>query len=85
MLFMVEGRAKGAPTPEMMALIPEETARGKELDAQGVRRHFFMAADQTAGWQVLEVASRDELEQVLASFPLRPYFDEKVTEIVLPG
>ena len=84
MRFIVEGRLAAAPTPELYALIPAETARGKELQAQGVRLHLFIAADMSAGWQVFDVQSRDELDAVLASFPLHPYVTETVTELAEP-
>ena len=84
MRFLVESRLKGAPPPDFMELIPKETARGKELDAQGVRLHLFFAADQSAGWQVFNVASRDELDRALASFPLHPYLTHTVTQLGEP-
>jgi muconolactone delta-isomerase len=82
--FMVEVQLAAAPTQEILELVPSETARGRELDAQGVRLHFFRAADQSKGWQVFEIASREELDDVLASFPLHPYLTEKVMRLSDP-
>jgi muconolactone delta-isomerase len=84
MRFLVETRLAGAPTPEMLALIPAETARGEELDAQGVRLHFFVAADMSGGWQVFEVDSRADLDRALESLPLNAYVTHKVTELGPP-
>ena len=81
MLFMVESRFAAAPTPEILALLPAEQARGRELDAQGVRRHLFVAADNSASWQVFEVQSREDLDPVLASYPFHSYMSENVTEL----
>lgn len=81
MRFLVESRLTVAPTPELIALLPAESARGRELDAHGVRLHLFVAADQSAGWQVFEVPSRAELDRVLASFPLHPYLSETITQL----
>ena len=85
MLFMVEGQLAVAPTPEILALIPQESARGRELEAQGLRLHVFVAADQSGAWQVFEVDSREQLDELLASFPLQPYVTEKVTQLAEPA
>jgi muconolactone delta-isomerase len=81
MLLMVESRFAVAPTPDILALLPAEQARGRELDAQGVRRHLFVAADNSASWQVFDVGSRDDLDPLLASYPFHPYMSESVTEL----
>jgi muconolactone delta-isomerase len=84
MRFLVESTFGATPTGEMLALIPAETARGKELDAQGVRECLYMAADQSRAWQVFNTASVDALEAVLASFPLHPYLAHTITPLVDP-
>jgi len=81
MLFMVESRFAAAPTPDILALLPAEQARGRELDAQGVRRHLFVAADNSASWQVFDVESREDLDPLMASYPFHPYMSENVTEL----
>lgn len=84
MRFLVETTFSQAPTPEALALIPAETARGKELDAQGVRDRLYMAADQSRAWQVFDVASAEALEAVLASFPLHAYLSHTITPLADP-
>ena len=42
--FMVEGMLRGPHTPETLALIPAEVARGEELDRLGVRAGLYLAA-----------------------------------------
>lgn len=81
MRFLVESHPAQAPTPDVFALLPAETARGKELDAQGVRLHLLVAADRSAAWQVFQVDSREELEQVMSSFPLHSYGVHTVTQL----
>jgi muconolactone delta-isomerase len=78
---MVESRFIAAPTPEVLALLPDEQARGRELDAAGVRRHLFVAADNSASWQVYELASREEVNRVVESFPFHPYMTETITDL----
>ena len=81
MRFIVESRFAQAPTAEILALLPAEQSRGREPDAQGVRRHLFVAADNSASWQVFELGSREELDRAVASFPFHPYVTEKITEL----
>jgi muconolactone delta-isomerase len=85
MRFFVESHFAVAPTPEILALIPAETARGLELDAQGTRLHLFVAADLSAAWQIFETDSRSDMEQVMASFALHPYMAETVTQLADPA
>lgn len=73
MLFLVEQHLKVVPTPDILALIPSETARDQALDAAGVRLHLFIAADQSQAWQIYRAASLADLHEILATFPLYPY------------
>ena len=70
MRFMVEGTPSGAFTADLMALLPAESARGRELDAQGIRTAFYLAADMSNTWQVFTAATQEDVQQVLESFPL---------------
>jgi muconolactone delta-isomerase len=81
MRFLVESRFKGVPTPDALALVPAESARGQELDTQGIREKLYLAADQSRAWQVFRAASPAELQAVLESFPLHPYLAITVTPL----
>lgn len=81
MRFLVEMSLKVQPAPAIMALIPAETARGLELDAQGVREHLFLAADNSRGWQVFRADSRDGVESVVQSFPFAQYSTITITAL----
>jgi muconolactone delta-isomerase len=81
MHVMVESRFAVAPTPDILEVVPAEQARGRELDAQGIRQALFIASDPAASWQVFDVASREELDRALASLPLHPYVVETVTQL----
>lgn len=85
MRFIVYSTFNRAPTPEILALYPQESARGAELDAAGVREAFYVAADNSGAWQVLRAATRDQLDAVLASFPLHPYLAHTVTQLAEPA
>jgi len=56
MQFMVEGTLKHAHAVETRSLIPAEVARGNEVQAQGLRKMIYVAADFPAAWQVYQVA-----------------------------
>jgi muconolactone delta-isomerase len=81
MTFLVESQFKVMPTPDILALLPAESARGAELDAEGVRLHLFVAADQSKAWQIYRADSLDHLHQILASFPLHPYVATTITPL----
>lgn len=81
MCFPVAMARKVQPTPAIMALIPAETARGLELDAQDVREHLFLAADNSRGWQVFQADSRDGVESVVQSFSFAPYSTITITAL----
>jgi len=81
MRFMVESSLKQAPTPEILALIPAETARGKELDAQGIRVKLYVAANQSRVWQVFQSDSQSAVQTALASLPLQPYGNTTITPL----
>ncbi len=81
MRFLVEMGMKVQPTPEIMALLPDETARGLELDSQGIREHLFLAADNSRAWQVFRAESLDEMKAIVESFPMAPYSAVTITAL----
>ncbi len=81
MKYMVEGTFKEAPTPELMGLIPAEIARGNALQSDGLRVANYVAADLSKSWQVFDTASEAELREALATLPLSPYADYRVTPL----
>ncbi len=81
MRFMIETRFKQAPTDEMLALLPAESARGAELDLQGTRLALFVAADLSVAWQVLQADSLDDLQKVLETFPTYPFVINTITQL----
>lgn len=49
MRFLVESTFAQVPTRELLALLPQETARGLELDAAGIRKALNLSVDQSRG------------------------------------
>jgi muconolactone delta-isomerase len=80
MQFLVESKFSQALTDEMLALIPAETARGKELDAEGSRLALYLAADLSAGWQIYQADSLAAVQEMVDSFPLTRF----VTTTIIP-
>jgi muconolactone delta-isomerase len=81
MRFFVENTFKQAPTPEVLALIPAEIARGKELDAQGIREKLYVAADQSRAWQVFVAETEEEVRAALETLPLHSYANVVITPL----
>ena len=80
MQFLVEIKFNQALTDEMIALLPAETARGKELDAAGSRLALYLAADMSAAWQVYQAESLAEVQEMVDSFPLTRF----ITATIIP-
>jgi len=81
MKFLIETSFKGIPTPDALALLPVETARGMELDAQGVRQWLLIAADQSKAWQLIKADSLEAARDIATSFPLHPYMNTMITPV----
>ena len=84
MRFLVEMSLNVVPTPEIMALLPAEIARGMELDAAGIRESLYVAADNSRAWQVLQADSRTAADAIIATYPMAPYSTIMVTELAPP-
>ena len=84
MRFLVESGLNVQPTPEIMALLPAESARGVELDEQGLREHLYLAADMKRAWQIYRADSAEAVETLLQSFPLAPYTASTITALAEP-
>ena len=64
-----------------MALIPAEIARGKELDAQGIRLELYVAADQSAAWQIYQGNTQADVRKAIESLPLHPFVATTITPL----
>jgi muconolactone delta-isomerase len=81
MRYLVTSTFNQAPTDAMMALIPAEIARGKELDAQGIRLKLYVAADQSSAWQIYQGASEADVQKAIESLPLHPFVATTITPL----
>jgi muconolactone D-isomerase len=84
MLFMVEMEVR--LPPDMAADVAEDLkAREREV-AQRIQRdgkwpHLWRVAGRYANVSIFDVASPDELHDLLSSLPLFPYIDARVTPL----
>jgi len=81
MRFFVETKFTHALTDGILALIPAEIARGRELDAQGLRLQLLVAADRSGAWQVYRADSLATVQQAIESLPLHPFVTSTITPL----
>jgi hypothetical protein len=58
MQFTVESRFVSGPAQGILAMLPAEQARRRELDALGLRLHLFLAADNSGSRQMFKLDTR---------------------------
>ena len=84
MLFKVEMVVRlpvDMPVDQADALKKTERELAQELQRSGKWRHLWRIAGQYANVSIFDVASVDELHQLLTSLPLFPYMDIDVTAL----
>ena len=68
--------------PEVRSdLVARERDRAIELQERGVWPHLWRIAGEYANLSIFDVASNDELHEVLSSLPLFPYMKVHVTPL----
>lgn len=84
MLFKVEMVVRlpvDMPVAQADALKKTERELAQTLQRSGKWRHLWRIAGQYANVSIFDVASVDELHQLLTSLPLFPYMDIDVTAL----
>ena len=81
MKYLVTSKLNQPPTDSIIALIPAEIARGKELDAQGIRLKLYVAADQSGAWQVYQGDTEADVRKAIESLPLHPFVTTTITPL----
>lgn len=66
---------------ERARLLADERTLALELQHAGVWRHLWRIVGRYANISIFDVASNDELHQLLSSLPLYPYMDIDVTPL----
>lgn len=85
MRFMLTATWKQPPNEQVMALIPAEEARVKELEALGIHESLYLAADQSTMWGIWNCASMDELRATLETLPLYGYLNIDASPLAEQG
>ena len=81
MRFMLTFTWKKPPDAEVMAAMPAEQARVKELVEQGIAESQELAADQSTLWAVWNCASEDEVQEVLGTLPMHNFQNVDVSQL----
>ena len=84
MLFMVEMEVRlppAMPVEEADALRAREREVAQGLQRDGRWRHLWRVAGRYANVSVFDVASPDELHELVSGLPLFPYMDVRVTPL----
>ncbi|MBV7334780.1 muconolactone Delta-isomerase family protein [Chloroflexi bacterium TSY] len=79
MRFLIKSTFKAPPTDEVLALIPVEQAKVKELAEQGLFEALYVADDRSAAWGVWNCDSQDALEELHETLPLHNYLNIDIT------
>ena len=79
MRFMLRATWKQPPDEEIMALLPAEEARAKELTEQGIQEALYIPADQSGAWAVWKCESQNEVREVAQTLPLYKFLNFDVT------
>ena len=85
MRFMLTFTWKQPPDDEVMALMPAEQARVKELMDQGIAEPAEMAADRSTLWAVWNCASQEEVQTTLQTLPMHEYLNAGIKELGQDG
>lgn len=80
--YMVEIELPGVMTQKFMSLIPAQRARVNELMMAGDLRSYTLALDRSRLWVVVNARSEATVQTVLDSFPIMPYCEARVHELL---
>jgi muconolactone D-isomerase len=84
MLFMAEMTVHAPASvsaDELEALKLREREVAQQLQRDGRWRHLWRVAGRYANVSIFDVASPDELHEIVSSLPLFPYMDVRVTAL----
>lgn len=69
-------------TEEFLALIPEQRAQVNRLMSAGQVASYGLALDRSKVWMTVVAPSEREALDLLATFPIAPYVDITLTELM---
>ena len=81
MRFMLTATWKQPPNEQVMALVPAEEARVRELEEEGIHESLYLAADQSTVWGIWNCASQEQLEETLHTLPLYEHLNIDISPL----
>ena len=81
MRFLLKLTLNRPTSEEIMALLPVEQRRGRELAEEGIREAVYVAADRSAVWTVWNCDSQKTLEEVTKTLPLYEFWNIEATRL----
>lgn len=81
MRFMLKLTLKQPASKEIMALLPAEQARGRELAQSGIQEVVYVAADRSTVWTVWHCDSPETLEDITRTLPLYDFWNIETTKL----
>jgi muconolactone delta-isomerase len=81
MRFLLKLSLNQPPSKEIMALLPDEKRRGRELAEQGIREAVYVAADRSTSWTVWNCDSQEVVEEITKTLPLHEFWNIEVTQL----
>lgn len=79
--YLVEVTLKHLPTPEILSMLPAESAHGRQFDESGVREALYVASSEVKAWEIFRAESQAEVERIVGSFPMTPFCNVKISEL----
>lgn len=70
------------PAEQASELKATEKALSQKLQEQGKWRHIWRSAGEYSNFSIFDVASHEELHEIMMSLPLYPYMDVEVTPLL---
>jgi muconolactone delta-isomerase len=69
-------------SPAFMALIPAQRAKINHLLKEGTIRSYSLDMGRSKVWVVLVIESEEAAEELLEDFPVMPYCDYRIFELM---
>jgi muconolactone delta-isomerase len=85
MRFMLKLSLNRPTSKEILALLPAEQERGKELARAGIREAVYVAADRSVVWTVFNCDSPEALDAITKTLPLYEFWSIEATRLADEG
>lgn len=81
MRFILKLTLNRPTSKEVLALLPAEQERGRELANSGIREAVYVAADRSAVWTVFNCDSPEALDAITKTLPLYEFWNIEATRL----